>query len=670
MLAVAAMMVATATVHTSAAGTWVVDTVHSPCIDAGAPADDYSLEPQPNGGRINMGAYGNTLEASKYTPRVTVDSSPAGAAIGGSHPGIASYPAFCSVGATMLLVAPQFVTANDHAYIFVKWTLDAVDAPAGLLELSFTVMDNTSAAAAYELALPSTVQDLSAAVVNQQNRLAIASAAASTVLYNCYVAGYATDGNPTTFWSSKESAAARAEQLALDLGSPQAVGKVRLLPRTGFAQLFPQAFSIDISLDGTIWTTVATETGYVGKNNVWYQKDLGSYAARYVRLAALSGVRFTGNGLYYAQVAEFEVYPPTEPAAQLAWTAPGLGAGGNRGTADVYDLRFATQPIVTQAEWEAATVVASPPAPMSVGTRQSILVSHRMLPHQARIYFAIRSAKGQNESDASNSPFVDMPADLTPPAAITDLRAALLENPQVQLGVAGASGSSVLYGWYGASLATDGSPATFWSSTGAGAPRSEELVFDLGSTQSVGLLRLLPRSGFAQLFPADFTIMTSTNGIAWSQAAAESGYKAANDVWWERNLGGVLARHLRLTIAATTRYAPNGLYYAQVAEFQAYAAHMVRLTWTAPGGDGLAGVAAVYDVRWSTRALVDAPAWDAATAVGGVPAPAAANSQQTVEAVLSLPAGARISFAIKARDAAGNESALSNSAYVDVPPGM
>jgi len=44
---------------------WVNDNETSPCIDAGAPSDDYSNEPKPNGGRINMGAYGNTPEASK-----------------------------------------------------------------------------------------------------------------------------------------------------------------------------------------------------------------------------------------------------------------------------------------------------------------------------------------------------------------------------------------------------------------------------------------------------------------------------------------------------------------------------------------------------------------------------------------------------------------------------
>lgn len=44
---------------------WVSDSVTSPCIDAGDPNSAYDLEPPPNGKRINMGAYGNTREASK-----------------------------------------------------------------------------------------------------------------------------------------------------------------------------------------------------------------------------------------------------------------------------------------------------------------------------------------------------------------------------------------------------------------------------------------------------------------------------------------------------------------------------------------------------------------------------------------------------------------------------
>lgn len=46
-------------------GQWVIDAKHSPCIDAGDLRDAYEQEPVPNGHRINMGAYGNTLQASK-----------------------------------------------------------------------------------------------------------------------------------------------------------------------------------------------------------------------------------------------------------------------------------------------------------------------------------------------------------------------------------------------------------------------------------------------------------------------------------------------------------------------------------------------------------------------------------------------------------------------------
>jgi predicted outer membrane repeat protein len=44
---------------------WVKEDVTSPCIDAGDSNSPVGEEPFPNGGRINMGAYGGTAEASK-----------------------------------------------------------------------------------------------------------------------------------------------------------------------------------------------------------------------------------------------------------------------------------------------------------------------------------------------------------------------------------------------------------------------------------------------------------------------------------------------------------------------------------------------------------------------------------------------------------------------------
>jgi hypothetical protein len=44
---------------------WVISETISPLIDAGNPLSNFEYEPDNNGGRINIGAYGNTIEASK-----------------------------------------------------------------------------------------------------------------------------------------------------------------------------------------------------------------------------------------------------------------------------------------------------------------------------------------------------------------------------------------------------------------------------------------------------------------------------------------------------------------------------------------------------------------------------------------------------------------------------
>ena len=55
---------------------WVTDTVTSQCVDAGDTASAYTNEPAANGGRINMGYYGNTVEASKARVGALDDVAP------------------------------------------------------------------------------------------------------------------------------------------------------------------------------------------------------------------------------------------------------------------------------------------------------------------------------------------------------------------------------------------------------------------------------------------------------------------------------------------------------------------------------------------------------------------------------------------------------------------
>ncbi len=50
--------------YVAQAGTWTLDSATSPCIDAGDPTDGPRAERAPNGGEINMGAYGGTPFAS------------------------------------------------------------------------------------------------------------------------------------------------------------------------------------------------------------------------------------------------------------------------------------------------------------------------------------------------------------------------------------------------------------------------------------------------------------------------------------------------------------------------------------------------------------------------------------------------------------------------------
>lgn len=50
--------------HWTATG-YVADAETSPCIDSGSPLTTWTNEPDPNGARVNMGAYGNTTQASK-----------------------------------------------------------------------------------------------------------------------------------------------------------------------------------------------------------------------------------------------------------------------------------------------------------------------------------------------------------------------------------------------------------------------------------------------------------------------------------------------------------------------------------------------------------------------------------------------------------------------------
>jgi hypothetical protein len=77
-----------------ASGSWVIDADLSPAIDAGDPAGEFSAEPAPNGGRLNLGFDGNTARASKSPPAgCTLDCAATATPTSGQAPLTVSFEA-------------------------------------------------------------------------------------------------------------------------------------------------------------------------------------------------------------------------------------------------------------------------------------------------------------------------------------------------------------------------------------------------------------------------------------------------------------------------------------------------------------------------------------------------------------------------------------------------
>jgi hypothetical protein len=85
---------------------------------------------------------------------------------------------------------------------------------------------------------------------------------------------------------------------------------------------------------------------------------------------------------------------------------------------------------------------------------------------------------------------------------------------------------------------------------------------------------------------------------------------------------------------------------------------VAMLTWTAPGDNGVIGLASGYDLRWSTQPITSAN-FGSATPVSPQPIPLVGGSLQSY-AMLGLTPGTTYYFAIKAVDEANNWSSLSN----------
>jgi Alpha-1,3-glucanase catalytic domain D1/F5/8 type C domain/Alpha-1,3-glucanase catalytic domain D2/Abnormal spindle-like microcephaly-assoc'd, ASPM-SPD-2-Hydin len=119
-----------------------------------------------------------------------------------------------------------------------------------------------------------------------------------------YVPGNATDGDPTTYWESTNSAF--PQWLQVDLGAARSFSRIVLdLPPSSSWGTRTQTLSVQGGTDGSTWTTLVASAGYTFNpstgNTVTITFPSATY--RYVRL------NFTANtGWPAGQVSEFQVW--------------------------------------------------------------------------------------------------------------------------------------------------------------------------------------------------------------------------------------------------------------------------------------------------------------------------------------------------------------------------
>lgn len=334
----------------------------------------------------------------------------------------------------------------------------------------------------------------------------------------------------------------------------------------------------------------------------------------------------TADGVPPAAIADLLAGAPTDTSITLQWTAP--GDDGNYGTAAQFDIRYAPVSI-NESNWASATPVTGEPAPGPAGTVQSYMV--RGLTPSTPYYFAMKTVDDAgNWSALSNvvSETTEQPQDLIPPGTIADLRVIDSTSSSITLAWTAPGDDNV----QGRASAYDLRFATL-------------LITPQNWDQATSLLGMPA--------PAIAGNQESVTVIGlWPQAQYYFAIKTADEVpnWSE----------LSNVVSSTTLVPPDVTPPSAIVDLavEEVAADMVSLIWTAPGDDGLIGIASAYDLRYSTDSITSSN-WASATQILGEPLPSEAGTSESF-AVGGLDPATMYYFAIKTADEVPNWSGLSN----------
>lgn len=369
----------------------------------------------------------------------------------------------------------------------------------------------------------------------------------------------------------------------------------------------------------------------------------------------------------------------TSRTFRLTWTA--AGDDGNTGTAYAYDIRYANAPI-TETNWSSAQKADSTLLPAAAGTSQSLKIEGPTA--GSVIYAAVKTVDDQgNVSPLSNIVQVNTPA------------ASGSEFTPTDDAYVAASGDRS--GTNQSLIILNNGNSTYWSYlkadfTGYSATHAERavlklyvsdipnnpsrphalavtgLINDSWSESTVTRLTLADETGAIPLgsiqfskpgwYEFDVTAFINsqmTDKVVTFKISDPQAQAARVDL----NSSEHPYNRPYLLISETDDVAP-----AAIADLAAGKKTLssVELGWTAPGDDGNVRTAGEYDVRYAASPITESN-WANATPVIGEPSPMTAGTAQKFT-VLGLTPGATYYFAMKTRDDANNESALSNVVQV------
>jgi hypothetical protein len=325
------------------------------------------------------------------------------------------------------------------------------------------------------------------------------------------------------------------------------------------------------------------------------------------------------------EVADLSLLAADATRLWLGWTAPAAMIQGI--STGYYELRYSTSPI-DAGNFAAATLLGNVPSPEAQGTPQSHLVEG--LSPNNTYYFAMKChgpCDGLVSGLSNVLQAATTPPDTTPPAAVSDLAISSIGTVQLLLewSATGDDGMTGFADRYDVRYSTALIDAGNFDSA---APISQSLT-----PKAPGQPESLPVTGLTP----DTTYWFAVKVIDESDNASAIS-----------NVASARTEALDVTPPATITdlAASNATSWS------------VKLTWTAPGDDGVLGTATSYDVRYSTSSI-DEGNWAVATRATGEPAPQSPGSAETFT-VTGLTAATQYYFAIKTSDEIPNVSALSN----------